>query len=98
MFCFEGNRNCLCQQLWEYCTSTNLSCVLIQTLAVITLTEAPGHQAPVVVVVTLAATTVTGSCEKYQLQTQFKLISWKRSSFWAWVYLYSMWLLINGRL
>lgn len=41
--------------------STHLSCVLIQTLAVIALTEASRHQAPAVRVVAHAAATVTGA-------------------------------------
>lgn len=42
-------------------TSTHLSCVLIKTLAVVTLTEDSRYQTSVVTVVTHTATTVAGA-------------------------------------
>lgn len=42
-------------------TSTHLSCVLIKTLAVVTLTEDSRYQTSVVTVVTPTATTVAGA-------------------------------------
>lgn len=45
-------------------TSTNLSCVLIKTFAVVTLTEDSRHQTSVVSVVTHAAATVAGAYHK----------------------------------
>lgn len=44
-------------------TSTHLSGVLVQTLAVVTLAEGSGHQAPAVLVPTHAAAAVTGACQ-----------------------------------
>lgn len=45
-------------------TSTHLSCVLIKTLAVVTLTKDSRHQTCVVSVITHAATAVAGAYEK----------------------------------
>lgn len=52
------------QTFWAEHTSTHLSCVLIKTLAVITLTEDSRHQTSVVSVVAHAATTVAGAYHK----------------------------------
>lgn len=45
-------------------TSTHLSCVLIKTLAVVTLTKDSRHQTCVVSVITHAATAVAGAYER----------------------------------
>lgn len=42
-------------------TSTHLSGILVQTLAVVTLTETSSHQTPVVLIVTHAAPTVASA-------------------------------------